>query len=373
MKIGLLGAARVTKMAILEPAARRRDVEIVAIASARPGQAKAFARAHEIPRFYERYEDLIADRDVDLVYNALAPNNHCRYSLLALEAGKHVLCEKPFAMTAAQARSMVAAGRSCGCRLIEAFHDVYHPVFGYAADQVASGRLGRVRSLKAAFNHFIPPGAGRVPARSRSGGRRADGSRLLPSSLVPCSPWRGAGGGSRKLHDAQRCRPGDDRPVQIPSGIVAEIETRMTSPWNMHARFEILGERGKLLLINSLVPHRGHSIQEVIDSDSASSPSPGTPPSTISWRPSSLPSGTAHPCRRKGTTRSATWPPSTPSMPARESTGRGAIDLRPRSVASRHECRSTDRRRARRRSRARTLWRSSGSELQRVSPLRLAP
>ena len=267
MKIGLLGAARVTKMAILEPAARRRDVEIVAIASARPGQAEAFARAHEIPRFYERYEDLIADRDVDLVYNALAPNNHCRYSLLALEAGKHVLCEKPFAMTAAQARSMVAAGRSCGRRLIEAFHDVYHPVFGYAADQVASGQLGRVRSLKAAFNHFIPP----EPGEFRHV-REAGGGALMDLGCYPVH-WCRALLGEEPAVEAASCTMLNDvdqettARFRFPSGIVAEIETRMTSPWNMHARFEILGERGKLLLINSLVPHRGHSIQEVIDGD----------------------------------------------------------------------------------------------------------
>lgn len=266
LRIGLLGAARVTKMAMLEPAARRDDVEVVAVSSARPGSAEEYARTHKIPRFYSRYEDLIADKDVDLIYNALSPQIHARLSILALQAGKHVLCEKPFAMCASEARAMVAASRASGQRLIEAFHDIYHPVFGYVDRLKASGRLGGILSMHAAFNHFIPREKGEFRHI-----RELGGGALMDLGCYPVHWCRSLIGEEPQI-EAAHCTMTFDQVdeettarFRFPSGIVADIETRMTSGWNMHARFAIQAERGSVTLINSLVPHKGHSIQETID------------------------------------------------------------------------------------------------------------
>ncbi|MBZ9811297.1 Gfo/Idh/MocA family protein [Mesorhizobium sp. ESP-6-2] len=268
LRIGLLGAARVTPMAMVEPVARRNDVCLVAVASARPDSARAFAAAHNIPRFYDRYEDLIADADVDLIYNALAPQNHAQFSIVALEAGKHVLCEKPFAMSAAEARLMVAASQAHGRRLIEGFHDRYHPVFDYQAELIASGRLGRILSLRAVFNHAI--GHDKVEFRHI---KEFGGGALMDLGCYPVH-WCRSFLGEEPIVETAVCKMSDvdvdeetTASLIFPSGVTAEIETRMTQPWNMHARFEILAERGRVTLINCLVPHKGHSIHELIDGD----------------------------------------------------------------------------------------------------------
>lgn len=266
LKIGVLGAARVAPMAIVEPAARREDVEIVAIAAARPGKAEAFARAHNIPRFYRSYEDVIADSEVDLIYNALPPHSHARFSILALEAGKHVLCEKPFAMSGPEARTMVAAGRRCGRRIIEAFHDRYHPIFLYLMESVASGRLGRISSLKGVFNHSIGPDGGEFRHIPEFGG-----GALMDLGCYPVH-WCRSLLNEEPSIVAARCKMSDtgvdeemNAWLRFPSGVTAEIETRMSPSWDMHARFEVAAEHGTVILINSLLPHRGHSVLETIN------------------------------------------------------------------------------------------------------------
>lgn len=266
LRIGILGAARVAPMAIVEPAARRDDVEIVGIAAQRPGSAQAFAQAHGISTIYDRYEALIADPRVNLVYNALPPHRHAELSIMALEAGKHVLCEKPFAMNAAEARRMVEIARRTDRRIIEAFHDRYHPVFLYLEDLVRAGRLGRMTRLRATFNHTIPPTAGEFRHIKHQGG-----GALMDLGCYPVHWCRALMREEPEVLSALAAvtASGVDEEIRaqlrFPSGILAEIEASMSPGWDMHARFHVEGERGSVDLINSLLPHRGHSIVERID------------------------------------------------------------------------------------------------------------
>ena len=153
LKIGVLGASRIVPWALIEPAARRDDVKVVAISARRAGAAKAFAEHHRIEGAHERYEEVLADPSVDLVYNALPPHLHAELSIKALASGKDVLCEKPFAMNAVEARLMNEAATRAGRRIIEAFHDRHHPVFLHLIDRAKSGRLGKIKALHGVFNH----------------------------------------------------------------------------------------------------------------------------------------------------------------------------------------------------------------------------
>ena len=101
--VGILGAAGIAPAAILRPARRRDDVVVAAVASRRG--ARAYADRFGIERAYDSYAELVADPRLDLVYNALPPSLHAEWSIASLEAGRHVLCEKPFAMNAAEARA----------------------------------------------------------------------------------------------------------------------------------------------------------------------------------------------------------------------------------------------------------------------------
>ena len=104
MRIGVLGAARITPNAVLAPAADNPDVEVVAVAARDETTARRFADEHGIARVLPDYEALLADPDVDVVYNPLPNGLHGRWTIAAIEAGKHVLCEKPFAANAEEAR-----------------------------------------------------------------------------------------------------------------------------------------------------------------------------------------------------------------------------------------------------------------------------
>src|SRR4051812_2631460 len=108
-RIGILGAAGIAPRAIIAPVRRREDVVIGAVASRRPAAATAYAEAQGIPVAFTSYDPPPAAPATDLIYNALPPAGHATWTIRALEAGKHVLCEKPFAMTADEARAMVAA------------------------------------------------------------------------------------------------------------------------------------------------------------------------------------------------------------------------------------------------------------------------
>src|SRR5262245_15391790 len=109
LRIGLLGAARITPGAIVKPARDAADVEVVAIAARDRTLADAFAAKHGVPRVFDSYAALLADPDIDAIYNPLPNGLHAEWTIAALDAGKHVLCEKPFTANAMEAEQVAAA------------------------------------------------------------------------------------------------------------------------------------------------------------------------------------------------------------------------------------------------------------------------
>jgi len=128
LRIGILGAARIAPMALIRPARLVSEVEVTAIAARDEGRARKFAAKHGIPRVFPSYEALLEDRNVDAIYNPLPNGLHCEWTIRALESGKHVLCEKPIASNASEARQMADAAAKTGRELVEAFHWRYHPL-----------------------------------------------------------------------------------------------------------------------------------------------------------------------------------------------------------------------------------------------------
>ncbi len=149
LRIGVLGAARIAPMALVRPAAQVAEAETFAVAARETSRAQAFARKHGIPRVHLSYADLLADPEVEAVYNPLPNGLHCEWTIRALEAGKHVLCEKPMAANASEAERMAQAARASGRMLVEAFHYRYHPLAARMREIVASGALGEVKHVEA--------------------------------------------------------------------------------------------------------------------------------------------------------------------------------------------------------------------------------
>jgi predicted dehydrogenase len=133
---------------------RAARVEVVAIASRDGEQARAVAEAMEIPRSHGSYEALLADPDVDAVYIPLPNHLHHEWTIAAARAGKHVLCEKPLALTESEAQEMATVCDAAGVLLMEAFMYRHHPSWSAVRELVASGRIGQLKTVQSWFSYY---------------------------------------------------------------------------------------------------------------------------------------------------------------------------------------------------------------------------
>jgi predicted dehydrogenase len=122
VRLGILGAARIAPIAVVKPTAEEPEAEVTVIAARDLERARRFAVKHKISTAYGSYAQLLADPTIDAVYIALPNGLHGRWTRAALEAGKHALCEKPFAANAHEAASVAEAARHSGMVVMEAFH-----------------------------------------------------------------------------------------------------------------------------------------------------------------------------------------------------------------------------------------------------------
>jgi len=150
LRIGVLGAARIVPVALLRPARALPEVEVAAVAARDPQRARAFARKHGIANVHPDYDSLLGDPSLEAVYNPLPNGLHCEWTIRALEAGKHVLCEKPMASNAVEAERMAEAAEKAGLALVEAFHWRHHPL-ATRMREVVRNDIGRVRHLEASL------------------------------------------------------------------------------------------------------------------------------------------------------------------------------------------------------------------------------
>jgi predicted dehydrogenase len=155
LRWGVLSTARIATEKVIPGIRRSVTGEVVAIASREVGRAGSAADALGIPRSHGSYEALLADPGVDAVYVPLPNHLHAEWSIRALEAGKHVLCEKPLALSAADAARMADASATSGRLLMEAFMYRHHPSWVAVQELVAGGRIGRLRAIDSWFSYFL--------------------------------------------------------------------------------------------------------------------------------------------------------------------------------------------------------------------------
>jgi predicted dehydrogenase len=151
LRLGLLSTARINRE-ILRGAAGTTAAEVVAVASRDRSRAEAYAAETGLQRAYGSYDELLADADVDAIYNPLPNSLHVPWSTRALEAGKHVLCEKPFSRRPKDVAAAFDLAAERGLVLAEAFMYRHHPQSTRIAEVVRSGAIGRLRSIRAAFS-----------------------------------------------------------------------------------------------------------------------------------------------------------------------------------------------------------------------------
>ena len=151
---GVLGAARIATAKVIPGMQRGRVSNIVAIASRAADRARAAAHAAAIPRAYGSYQELLADPEIEAIYNPLPNHLHVPWSIRAAEAGKHVLCEKPIGLSADEARQLIAVRDRTGVHIAEAFMVRTHPQWLAVRELVHTGRIGELRLISAHLSYF---------------------------------------------------------------------------------------------------------------------------------------------------------------------------------------------------------------------------
>jgi predicted dehydrogenase len=151
---GVLSTAGIGVKKVIPAMQKGEWVDVMAIASRDRGKAEETARALGIAKAYGSYEDLLADPQIEAIYNPLPNQLHVPWSIRAAEAGKHVLCEKPLSITVAEARTLLAVQQRTGVTIGEAFMVRTHPQWLRTRELIASGRIGELRSVQGFFSYF---------------------------------------------------------------------------------------------------------------------------------------------------------------------------------------------------------------------------
>jgi D-xylose 1-dehydrogenase (NADP+, D-xylono-1,5-lactone-forming) len=151
LRWGILSTANIGRAAVIPAIKESTRGEVVAVASRESRRAEEFAAENGIPEAFGSYEELLEDEHVDAIYIPLPNNMHREWTIRAAEAGKHVLCEKPLALTATECDEMADAAENAGVVCMEAFMYRFHPRIHAVTELIASGAIGELRSMYSAF------------------------------------------------------------------------------------------------------------------------------------------------------------------------------------------------------------------------------
>ncbi len=151
---GVLGVANIAVKKVIPAMQKGARSEVTAIASRNLTRAQEAAKSLNLAKAYGSYEELLADAEVDAIYNPLPNHLHLPWSIKAAEAGKHVLCEKPIAMSARETLTLIEARNKTGVKIGEAFMVRTHPEWLRAREIVGSGAIGELRAIMSAFSYF---------------------------------------------------------------------------------------------------------------------------------------------------------------------------------------------------------------------------
>ncbi|HEY6792952.1 MAG TPA: Gfo/Idh/MocA family oxidoreductase [Trebonia sp.] len=256
MRIGVLGAARIAPAALMKPARVIDGVEVGAVAARDRQRAQAFAARYGGLAVHDSYAALLADPSLDAVYIPLPNGLHAQWTLAALKAGKHVLCEKPFTANAAQAREVAAAADGTGLVVMEAFHYRYHPLAQRMAEIVHGGELGAIRRVETAMCFPLPRFSDIRYDYGLAGGTLMDAGCYAVHALRLLAPGDPEVTGAQAL--TLRRDPRIDRAMtaqfSFPGGGTGEIRASMWSSDVLRVSARAICDRGTLTVTNFVAP-----------------------------------------------------------------------------------------------------------------------
>lgn len=262
IRIGMLGGAIIAEHAIFNAIGEGAPLNVVAVAARDADRAAGYARQWHIPNVYPSYAALLAEADVDAVYVPLPNELHHRWVIAALEAGHHVLCEKPIAISAREAADMADTAEARGLLLMEAFHWRAHPVARRLAELVGEGAIGEIEHIDCWFDisrHYLLPNDIRLSPEM-------GGGSLLDEGCYCANLVRLLAGEPTVVSASAKMLPeGVDGAVTaelaLPNGGAATIRTDMTLPGEtVGCGATIRGTKGVVRVDNPFLPGWGSRI-----------------------------------------------------------------------------------------------------------------
>ena len=254
---GLLSTANINRALITPLRASKRN-KLLAIGSRKQTSAEEFAHEWKIPRAHGSYEALIKDPEIDVIYNSLPNHLHSEWTIKALQAGKNVLCEKPFALSLAEADAMISASRETGKVLAEAFMYRHHPQTLKVKEMVDSGLIGELQAVKGVFT-FTLTRENDIRSKKETGGGSIWDVGCYPISYmrtisgaepIEVFGWQvlGAGGADVSFFGQ----------IRFPNEVFAQFDCGFKSP--SRAQVEIIGSKGTLNIPEPFKPGRNEKM-----------------------------------------------------------------------------------------------------------------
>jgi len=257
LRWGLLSTARINR-AVIPPIRNSKRSQLLAVASRDQKSAVEFAQTWQIPRAHSSYEDILADPEIDVIYNPLPNSMHAEWSVKAVHAGKHVLCEKPLANSLAEVDAMRAAAKQTGKIITEAFMYRHHPQTLQVKELIDSGIIGKIHLISGSFT-YVAARANDVRLDPRLGGGCLWDVGCYPISyarmLIGSEPeevfgWQIVSPGGVDIQFVGQLR--------FPGEIYAQIQSSFITP---HAPFmEVIGSQGTLLVPKPFVPEKHEKV-----------------------------------------------------------------------------------------------------------------
>jgi predicted dehydrogenase len=260
VRIGVLGAARIAPTALIAPARDNAEAEVVAGPARDRARAAAYAAKHGIATVHGSYDELLADPGIDAVYNPLPNALHAEWTLAALKAGKHVLCEKPFTSNAAEARTVADAADRSGLVVMEAFHYRYHPLAQRLVEIIESGEIGPLKHVRAALCFPLPKFSDIRYNRDLGGGS------MMDAGCYALHMVRLLGGSEPTVVSAQAKlhKPDVDRAMTaalaFPAGHTGALTASLWSKDILKIAASAIGDKGRIDVLNFVAPQVYHRL-----------------------------------------------------------------------------------------------------------------
>jgi predicted dehydrogenase len=259
LRIGILGTARICVPALIEADRMMPEVQVTGVAAREKSRAELFSAQHGIPAAFGSYGEMLADPEINAVYIPLPNSLHAEWTLLAIAAGKHVLCEKPFTADAAEAERVAAAAADSGLVVMEAMHYRYHPLTALLQEYVA--QIGPIRTMQCWTGFVIPDPSDIRYDYDLGGGALMDGGCYAIDCMRLLT-------GEEPEVTGAIADPADDELVDrslaarlaFPGGATGWIDSSFTRDGEFVADLRVIGENGHLRLDNFILVHDGRLV-----------------------------------------------------------------------------------------------------------------